>query len=150
MVRKAPQKFLKRSVRNMKSLLVLTIFALVLTTAPPSRADDASCVHYWLDGSRLVPSGKVVGVDVGDSPYGDVGEYRCSLRVERSDLSVAPYLFLGEIGDASYFELIKINGVLEKTIPFTHGLDPTLPGDLHEIPPVRNSPSIVLSRARPV
>jgi len=80
------------------------------------------CKHFWISSDKLIPSGKVIGEDVGKSKYGNSGLYNCEVNLTRSNVELGQYLFLGEIGDSSFFKLTKINGNNMDLPSIPHGL----------------------------
>ncbi len=85
------------------------------------------CIHYWEKGDTLVPSGKTVGQDVGDPPdetYKHYGTYLCQTNLSKEEALAGKYLFIGEVGDASYVQVTKVNGQNVKKISIDHGLSP--------------------------
>jgi len=88
---------------------------------------SVSCTHYWEKGGTLVASGKDVGTDVGippDQSFSTKGTYLCQVEITKEVVAENKYLFLGEIGDASYVEVLTVDGKYVRTLPITHGLSP--------------------------
>ena len=95
----------------------------------PYQDRDPLCTHFWERNGALIPSGKEVGQDVGDPPnssFEKTGTYLCRVYLTESDATSGRYLFIGEVGDASYAELTSINGRPIKRLPINHGLSPDL------------------------
>lgn len=109
-----------------RRLLLMLLWALSFSVqAFALDATKIECEHYWLKGEERIASGKVVGTDVGESPFGKMGSYECHAKLTLSDLRNAPFLFIGEVGDCSYFELISTPNVINYTHRIIkHGLDP--------------------------
>jgi hypothetical protein len=103
--------------------IILIIFILLVNSVIAKASNFADCTHYWLNGNLEIPSGKLVGEDVGQSPFGSTGIYRCKLYISASDLKETKYLFIGEVGDASFFRLDSIDDE-RKAFVVTHGLEP--------------------------
>ena len=109
--------------------LILTLLALhsvaVATEPNTNNAQSAKCFHYWENGNQRVPSGKDVGVDVGSSPFGKTGVYECELYISDEAYKDGKFIFIGEVGDSSYFLLKSVNGKATEPNFAFHGLWPT-------------------------
>src|SRR5947208_1135663 len=105
----------------MKMVLYLLITSLVSSVA--NATHGAQCFHFWLNGDIRVKSGRPVGIDVGESPFGTNGVYECSITITNADLESSPYLFIGEVGNSSYFKLLKIDDT-DQNFVVVHGLEP--------------------------
>lgn len=105
--------------------LVLGVL-LLLFPATATWADPITCLHYWKTSSGFVrSSGVVIGKDAGQSPFGTDGAYKCTVHLEKNDVLQGKYLYLGEIGDASYLELTRgPRGPYRDHLPINHGLSP--------------------------
>ena len=87
--------------------------------------ERVSCQHYWEGPGGYVASGLRVGHDVGTPPdpsYSKSGAYICHVRLTKKDAVRSQYLFIGEVGDASYVQVLRVNGKSTERIPVNHGL----------------------------
>lgn len=102
---------------------------LFLSLATSGWSSEIHCNHYWGNKKNLEPSSGVsVGNDVGQSKYGTDGAYKCDIEIIKQDVIQGKYLYLGEIGDASYVELTSGPLGAYNSLPINHGLSPE-PGD---------------------
>ncbi len=112
----------------MLTAIALTLYFLVPSSVEAStQVREVDCVHFWKDhAGNLVLSGKKVGQDVGPSPFGsEGGVYRCKLLVNEYDITGNSYLYIGEVGDASYIYLTRKDGIgVNSNRIISHGLSP--------------------------
>lgn len=99
-------------------LLSLCVYEATAST------DEIYCQHFWKNGEQRIPSGKKVGVDVGTSIYGPAGVYECKILIKRSDVLSGKLLYIGEVGDASYVDVLEGPRGQINAPPIYHGLSP--------------------------
>jgi hypothetical protein len=90
---------------NFSCVVVALLSCLSLASANSTRT--ASCTHYWQTESGPLLSGKVVGVDIGQSSYND-GYYDCMISLSVNDLKNENILYIGEVGDSAYVEFDNV------------------------------------------
>ncbi len=104
--------------------LLATIVAITLSGGQSDEQINISCDHFSMGGKRtgLVP-GQDLGVD--SARYGS-GYYECKVNLTDADVLNGKYVYVGEVGDASYIEFVSgPRGGLQRPI-ITHGLAPSL------------------------
>jgi len=111
-------------VRICRTLVILALQMLMGASMAWGDERQVECKHFWKMGAERVLSGKEVGADVGNSPYGSDGVYECRIFITQHDVLEGRYLFLGEVGDASYVQPVSGPNVPLASLPIYHGLSP--------------------------
>lgn len=93
----------------------------------PSTSSQVICEHYWERGEKVIRSDRTVGQDVGNPPaeeFDRTGSYLCRVLLSKNDVQNGRYLFVGEVGDASYLRVLRVNGRPVERLAINHGLSP--------------------------
>jgi signal transduction histidine kinase len=101
-------------------LFVVTLNGVAATDL----VQPAKCKHFWRNGAERIHSGLKTGVDVGESPFGSDGVYECEIYLSKADYLQGKSIFVGEVGDSSYFKLKSVNGAKTDLPILSHGLWP--------------------------
>ena len=109
--------------KKKRIILLIYLFFLPLYFASAQAKIIQNCTHHFNspDGG-LIKSDRTYGTDIGESKY-STGTYICNANLDVQDILEHGYLYIGEVGDASYFNLISTpRGKTGNFIPITHGL----------------------------
>src|SRR4051794_39382220 len=112
------------AITKLSTFLGILVFQLFSCGVAWSTPALIHCTHFRLNDQKHIPSGKEVGFDVGLSPFGQDGVYECSVRLTEPSSVETPYLYLGEIGDASYVNVVSKDEGPLTIAPILHGLNP--------------------------